>query len=363
MDPVEIRTDTLLLRPWRPADATAVVRACQDPSLRHWGDGAALFVSEIAPRLLADDEAIILGVFRPGDGELLGSVDLRALDLRQRTAELGYWTAPWARGHRVAERASRALLTWAFEHLDLVRVDWRARVGNHASRLTGLRLGFRMVGVRPGPPADEWLATLHPGDLGEVRLADPVRRQARVFGGVRPTLAGGGVTLRPPRDDDRDAVVATCRDAATVRWFGVPRPYTAEHARRWVHEEAPGEWARGTEAIFVIADRADAYAGAVDLRVSPHDPAAGEVGCLVAPWARGRGYAVAGLRALTGWGFAELGLRRVQWRAEVGNDASRRVAEKAGFAMEGLLRQGLESDGRRYDCWVGSLLSTERGAV
>jgi RimJ/RimL family protein N-acetyltransferase len=130
-----------------------------------------------------------------------------------------------------------------------------------------------------------------------------------------------------------------------------------------VHEEAPGEWARGTEAIFVIADRADAYAGSIDLRVTPRDPAAGEVGFLVAPGARGRGYATAALRALSRWGFDELGLRRVQWRAEIGNDASRRVAEKAGFTMEGLLRQALESDGRRHDCRVGSLLSTERVAV
>lgn len=362
MEAVEIRTDGLWLRPWRASDLVAVRRACQDPGLRQWADGADAFVSEVAPRLLAADEAIMLGVFRPADGELLGGVDLRDLDLRRRTAELGYWSAPWARGDRVAEHAAQALLSWAFEHLGLLRVDWRAAVGNHASRLTGLRLGFRMIGVRPGP-AEEWLAALTPGELGAPRMSEAVRRQARVFGGTPPVLPAGAVTLRPPRDDDSDAVVAACRDPEVVRWFGVPQPYTAGHARRWVHEEAPGEWARGTEAIFVIADRADAYAGAADLRVSPHDPAAGEVGFLVAPQARGRGYAVAALRALTGWGFAELGLRRVQWRAEVGNEASRRVAERAGFVMEGLQRQALETDGRRYDCWVASMLSTERVAV
>jgi RimJ/RimL family protein N-acetyltransferase len=361
MDPVDIRTDGLDLRGWRASDADAVRRACQDPALRAWAEGADRFVTQIAPRLLADDEAIPLGVFDPA-GELLGGVDLRDLDLRARTAELGYWTAPWARGARVAERASRALLSWAFERLDLVRVDWRATVGNHASRLTGLRLGFRMIGVRPGP-AEQWMAALLPGDPRERHLPEAVRRQARVFGGERPTLDAGPVTLRPPGDDDRDAVVAACRDPETVRWFGVPQPYTAEHARRYVHEEAPAEWARGTEAIFVIADGAGAYAGAVDLRVTPQDPAVGEVGFLVAPQARGRGYAVAALRALSRWGFAELGLRRIQWRAEVGNDASRRVAEKAGFTVEGLLRQALESDGRRFDCWVGSLLSSGQVAV
>ena len=363
MEPVEIRTDALLLRSWRSADAAALRQAYRDPALRQWPGGPEALVGEIAPRMLASGEAIMLGVFDPAGGRLLGGVDLHHLDPRRRTAELGYWTAPWARGHRIAERAARALLTWGFDRLGLARADWRARVGNHPSRVTALRLGFRPIGIRPGPPADEWLAALRPGDLAEVRLPAAVRRQARVFGGAPPTIAAGAVTLRPPRDDDRAAIVAACRDPEVVRWFGVPQPYTDEHARRWVHEEAPGEWARGTEAMFVIADGAGAYAGAIDLRVTEREPAVGEVGFLVAPQARGRGYAVAALRAVTRWGFAELGLRRIQWRAEVGNEASRRVAERAGFAMEGWLRQASESDGRRYDCWIGSLVSTEQVAV
>jgi RimJ/RimL family protein N-acetyltransferase len=119
---------------------------------------------------------------------------------------------------------------------------------------------------------------------------------------------------------------------------------------------APYEFARGVETILAITGPDDAWAGTIDLRVTDADPEVGEVGYLVAPQARGRGYAPAALRALTGWGFEALGLVRVQWRAEVGNDASRRVAQKAGFTMEGLLRQSLAENGRRYDCWVGSML-------
>jgi RimJ/RimL family protein N-acetyltransferase len=70
-----------------------------------------------------------------------------------------------------------------------------------------------------------------------------------------------------------------------------------------------------------------------------------------------------GARALAGWGFRELGLTRIQWRAEVGNDASRRIAEKAGFTMEGLVRQGYDDRGRRHDCWIGSLPAADRVAA
>ena len=40
------------------------------------------------------------------------------------------------------------------------------------------------------------------------------------------------------------------------------------------------------------------------------------------------------------WGFRERGLQRIEWLAFVGNEASRRVAEKAGFRSEGTCRSG-----------------------
>jgi RimJ/RimL family protein N-acetyltransferase len=266
VETVEIRAGDLLLRRWLPTDAQAVTRACQDPVLRYWApslpapytlaDGRR-FVAELAPQAWADRTHLGFAAVHARTGELPASV---AIDDPDGRPELGYWSAPWARGRRVTEHASRALLRWAFDELGADQVAWKATVGSHASRLTGLRLGFRMIGRTPA---------------------------------------------------------------------------TAKHPET------------------------DAYAGAVDLRV-PTDPAVGEVSFLVAPQARGRGYATAAVRALTEWGFTELGLIRVQWWAEVGNDASRRVAEKAGFTMEGLVRQGYQDDGRRRDCWIASVLSTDR---
>jgi RimJ/RimL family protein N-acetyltransferase len=80
------------------------------------------------------------------------------------------------------------------------------------------------------------------------------------------------------------------------------------------------------------------------------------VGFLTAPHARGRGYMSAALARVARYGIEELGIKRVEWKAHVGNDASRRVAEKAGFRYEGILRSGVAAHGERFDTWISSFL-------
>ena len=62
--------------------------------------------------------------------------------------------------------------------------------------------------------------------------------------------------------------------------------------------------------------------------------------------------------AVSAWGLTSCGVQRLEWYAEVGNVASRRVAEKVGFTIEGTLRSFLlRPGGERVDAWAGSLLS------
>jgi RimJ/RimL family protein N-acetyltransferase len=85
----------------------------------------------------------------------------------------------------------------------------------------------------------------------------------------------------------------------------------------------------------------------------------GEVGYLIGPWARGRGYASAALSALCDWGFAALRLHRIEWQAYVGNDASRTVAQRAGFQIEGATRDALVQRGMYQTAWIGARLATD----
>ncbi len=91
-------------------------------------------------------------------------------------------------------------------------------------------------------------------------------------------------------------------------------------------------------------------------------PQAGTVGLgyWVLERARRRGLASRAVALLTRWALAEAGMARIEALVEPENLASLRVVEKAGFVREGRLRAylGPESDGRRDDVFVYSLLRT-----
>lgn len=185
-----------------------------------------------------------------------------------------------------------------------------------------------------------------------------------------PTFETAAVRLRPPRTGaglaaDVAAVVAAVSDPETGRWLSaLPWPYERRDAERFLAVLVPDGWARSGELTWVLADpETDALVGCMGLHAPRRAGDVQEVGYWVAPAARGRGVATTALRRVCAYAFADLGLSMVTWQAMVGNVASRRVAEKAGFRMEGTLRARLPSsidpDGPRRDVWVGSLLPEE----
>jgi RimJ/RimL family protein N-acetyltransferase len=374
----EIVEAGLLLRPWRADDADAVYQACQDPLIQRWTrvprpyrpEHARGFVTTFTENSWKSGSAAPLGVFDRATGEMLGSTGLVAVEENLAEAEIGYWSAPWARGRGATTAAARAVARWALHHLNLNRLIWRAEVGNHASRLIAERIGVRVEGLlrqsitRPGSgvPVDAWTGSLLPGELREADGPnDPTDRlRVATFSAAQPRVivaTDPGVSLRPPRWQDIPAMVTACQDPESLRWTTLPDPYGRSDAEFFVNEQTPGRWLRGEGAIFSVADADDTFAGSMELRLAR--TGIGEVGYLMAPWVRGRGYASAALRALCDWAFDAFGLGRIEWFAYVGNDASRRVAEKAGFTMEGLRRSGSRQRGQLRDSWTGAKLSTD----
>ena len=163
------------------------------------------------------------------------------------------------------------------------------------------------------------------------------------------------MTVRPVRPEDLAAIVEACQDPEIPRWTNVPSPYTDENGRRFI-DEALGDG--GPELSLAVADHTtDALLGVIGLRLP--DKGVGELGYWIAAGERGRGVATRAARLLSRWAFEQLGLARIHLLAHPDNRASQRVAERAGFRREGLLRSWAEMHGERVDLLMFSLLPGE----
>jgi RimJ/RimL family protein N-acetyltransferase len=174
-------------------------------------------------------------------------------------------------------------------------------------------------------------------------------------------LRAEGIILRPWRDEDAPAVTAACQDPEIVRWLPIiPSPYSEEDARAFL-EQLRLNWDLGEAFGFAVVDEEDGeLLGAITMRMLRFST--GHIGYWVVPAARGRGVATNALKALCRWGVDDLRLKRLELMTDPRNVASQRVAEKAGFQREGVLRSTLEyRDGSRTDSLMFSLLPAELG--
>ena len=178
-----------------------------------------------------------------------------------------------------------------------------------------------------------------------------------------PPLADEVVALRPWRAEDAPAVVAAIDgDPEIARWLDqVPQPYGLDDAHAYIAACRRG-WDEGTAANFAVVDAADGtLLGSLGLRLADLPPGVAEAGYWVAREARGRGAATHALRLASRWLLGKGGVERLQLRADALNVPSQRVAEKAGFRREGVLRSLHYNPrlGRRVDFVMFSLLPGE----
>ncbi|WP_326615908.1 GNAT family N-acetyltransferase [Streptomyces decoyicus] len=81
------------------------------------------------------------------DGELVGAVLFRRMDVEQGIAEAGCWLEPSAVGKGLVTRAVRVIIDWAVEERGVHRVEWVVSAANGPSIAVARRLGMTKDGV------------------------------------------------------------------------------------------------------------------------------------------------------------------------------------------------------------------------
>src|SRR5688572_15591086 len=247
-------------------------------------------------------------------------------------------------------------------------VSWRSSASvilrkSSSTPLTASAMDFSRRRVLPSPARRSFCRTTRV----HLFAGRPSHRRRESGGGagtgpgrlprVDPTeITAGRLHLRPWQEGDQEALVAAGNDPESARWTNVPSPYTRESADEWVRVTAPRGWAEGTALSFAVCDSTTSEVLASVALRQAGDPDVWSVGYWCVPEHRGQGVVPDALAPLCRWGFGALGAQRVEWMAQVGNYASLRSAQKAGFQVEGVLRDGLVHRGEHVDGWIAGLL-------
>lgn len=77
----------------------------------------------------------------------VGAVGFHNLDLKNKSAHIGYWLAKEAQGKGIVTRCCRVLFDYLFDDLGLNRIQINCNIENTKSRAIPERLGFQLEGI------------------------------------------------------------------------------------------------------------------------------------------------------------------------------------------------------------------------
>jgi RimJ/RimL family protein N-acetyltransferase len=172
-------------------------------------------------------------------------------------------------------------------------------------------------------------------------------------------LTDGDIFVRPVRLDDAEALFEAAHESIPEVSPWLPwchKNYAIEETREFLASRT--NQANSEEAYsFGIFDKSGGrFLGGVGLNFFNRVHQMANLGYWVRTGETGKGVASKATRLVARFGFAELGLQRIEIIAAVGNVASQRVAEKAGAVRECVARKRLLINGEQLDAVVFSLV-------
>ena len=172
--------------------------------------------------------------------------------------------------------------------------------------------------------------------------AEPVLPPGHLSQQPQPRLFVAGLSLRPWEHADAPSLVRAYQDPDIHRWHA--RSMSLAEAESWVEYELD-RWEQERGCGWAIT-RAGSLLGRIAIGGVALDEARAGVSYWVMPEFRGQGVATLALGVIVDWAFDHVGFHRLELDHSTENEASCRVATKAGFVPEGTKRsQALHLDG------------------
>ena len=167
------------------------------------------------------------------------------------------------------------------------------------------------------------------------------------------------VTLRPWRPEDAEFAAQYADDREIARWLRdiFPHPYARQDAENFVRACLAAD---EEHELLRVVELDGQPAGSIALtRGTDVYRMGGELGYWLGRPFWGRGAMTETVKQMCRLGFARWDIVRIFAQPFADNLASRRVLEKAGFSLEGTLRQSVCKWGRLQDSCIYALLREE----
>ena len=167
-------------------------------------------------------------------------------------------------------------------------------------------------------------------------------------------IRGEKVLLRPVDLADVDRLAAWLNDAEVTEHLTFWMPVSREGEEEWVRTEHPGV------TRFAIDALEGPHIGVIGLHAGPPNDRCAGLGIFIGDKSHwGGGCGTDAVITACAFAFAWQNLRRVHLTADAGNARAIRVYEKAGFTLEGTLREHRYKRGRYRDVVCMGLLRRE----
>ncbi|WP_037634562.1 GNAT family N-acetyltransferase [Streptomyces katrae] len=152
---VTISTDRLVLRPFDGEDVTALAEMMNDEHVTAWTSvphpytqaDAQAWATRDSHAERTEGRGIVFAVAEFLTQRLVGIVHLQNTNWRTRSTEVGYVTAPWARGEGYASESVLAVAQWLFRDQGFERLELRTAADNTASQQVAQKIGCISEGV------------------------------------------------------------------------------------------------------------------------------------------------------------------------------------------------------------------------
>ncbi|MBR3928651.1 MAG: GNAT family N-acetyltransferase [Clostridia bacterium] len=169
-------------------------------------------------------------------------------------------------------------------------------------------------------------------------------------------LIGERIILREYRSEDLSALRAWVNDSETTKYLSgaYRRPQTWEQTEEWLSRRLNGD--AGGEG-FVISDKETGkYLGQIDLMMIDPIARKAEMAIVLMKNAQKKGYALESIRLILSYAFQTMNLNRVWLKCAEKNEAAVKCYLKAGFKIEGVLRDDLYIGGEYANALIMGVL-------